>query len=179
MCMNTQTSRTFATFLLICTMPLSLSSADAISSMPASKRGLAVLPAAGVWLRLPVIPWPNWKPGHRGLDIQTPVDTEILSPAKGVVSWVGRIGKTIGITINAGSGIKHTITGVDSSLAIGQNVWQGEFIGWSITNQHCENLDCIHWSTRQNGRYIDPRWLLEPLIYRLPKRVDGLADTRF
>lgn len=129
----------------------------------------AVVPASGIWLRTPVIPWPNWQPGHRGLDIQAPADTEVFAPVKGQVSWVGRIGKNFGITINAGSFIKHTITGLDSPLNVGDQVWRGQFIGWSITSNHCGNLDCIHWSVRQNGRYIDPRWLLKPIIYRLPK----------
>ena len=138
----------------------------------------AVLPASGVWLRMPVIPWPNWKPGHRGLDIQAPADTEVFAPANAVVSWVGRIGKSSGITFDAGSSIEHTITGVESPLAIGERVRQGQFIGWAITNQHCENLDCIHWSVRQRGRYIDPRWLLKSIVYRLPRRADGLVGMR-
>ena len=148
------------------------------SALGTSQKATAVLPASGVWLRVPVIPWPNWMPGHRGLDIQAPADTEVFAPVTGEVLWIGRVGKTFGITIDAGSFIKHTITGIDSSLEIGQKVWRGQFIGWSIVNQHCENLDCIHWSVRQHGRYIDPRWLLKPVVYRLPTRVDGLADRR-
>ncbi len=100
-------------------------------------------------------------------------------PTTGIVIWVGRIGKTVGLTIDAGSSIKHTLTGVESELVIGQKVKQGQFAGWAITNQHCENLDCIHWSVRQKGRYIDPRWLLKPIVYRLPKRADALVDKRF
>lgn len=126
------------------------------------------LPASGTWLRLPVIPWPDWQPGHRGLDIQAPIDTEVFSPVNGEVIWTGRIGKNFGVTIAGPQMTKHTITGIDSKLEIGQKVWRGQFIGWSIASQHCENLDCIHWSVRQKGRYLDPRWLLKPIVYRLP-----------
>lgn len=129
-----------------------------------------VLPASGVWVRVPVIPWPNWKPGHRGLDIAAPIDTEVFAPATGKVIWVGRIGRNQGLTILTSSQVKHTLTGVESHLRTGKRVWAGQFIGWSITSQHCENLDCIHWSVRQNGRYLDPRWFLDPIIYRLPKK---------
>ncbi len=139
-------------------------------ALSVDQKRTAQVPASGVWLRTPVIPWPDWKPGHRGLDIQAPADTEVFAPVKGEVTWVGRIGKNFGITINAGSSIKHTITGVESPLEIGDAVFQGQFIGWSIISNHCENLDCIHWSVRQNGRYIDPRWLLKPIVYRLPKK---------
>lgn len=144
-----------------------LPSSQALST---TQKNLVVLPASGIWLRVPVLPWPNWKPGHRGLDIAAPQDTEIFSPVTGQVTWVGRIGKNLGVTITANSRIKHTITGVDSALKIGKQVWAGQFIGWSVVNQHCENLDCIHWSVRQNGRYLDPRWLSQPIIYRLPKK---------
>lgn len=140
------------------------------AALSTGQKGSAVLPASGVWLRVPVIPWPNWKAGHRGLDIQAPIDTEVFAPTNGQVTWVGRIGKSFGITIDAGSLIKHTIMGIDSPLKVGKKVWRGQFVGWAISNQHCENLDCIHWSVRQNGRYIDPRWLLKPIVYRLPKK---------
>lgn len=139
-------------------------------ALSTAQRELVVVPASGIWLRTPVLPWPNWKPGHRGLDIAAPIDTEIFSPVHGKVTWVGRIGKNFGITILAASNIKHTITGVESPLNIGKTVWPGQFIGWSSFSQHCENLDCIHWSVRQNGRYLDPRWLLQPIVYRLPKK---------
>lgn len=133
-----------------------------------SHPAIAVLPASGTWLRLPVIPWPDWQPGHRGLDIQAPVDTEVFSPIDGEIIWSGRIGRNFGVTIAGPLMTKHTITGIDSQLNIGQKVRRGQFIGWSITSQHCENLDCIHWSVRQKGRYLDPRWLLKPIVYRLP-----------
>lgn len=126
------------------------------------------LPASGTWLRLPVIPWPDWQPGHRGLDIQAPIDTEVFSPVKGSIVWAGRIGRNFGVTIAGPQMTKHTITGIDSNLEIGSAVRRGQFIGWSIASQHCENLDCIHWSVRQKGRYLDPRWLLKPIVYRLP-----------
>ena len=155
---------------LICILAVLVSAALAPSAaLSVDQKGTAVLPASGVWLRLPVIPWPNWKAGHRGLDIQAPPDSELFAPTTGQITWNGRIGKSFGITIDAGSNIKHTVTGIDSELKVGQKVWRGQFIGWAIVNQHCENLDCIHWSVRQNGRYIDPRWLLKPIIYRLPK----------
>ena len=140
---------------------------------------LAVLPASGVWLRTPKIPWPDWQPGHRGLDIAAPADTEVFAPIDGNVVWVGRIGKNFGITIKASAQIKHTITGLESPLAIGDKVSRGQFIGWSIISQHCENLDCIHWSVKQNGRYLDPRWLLKPIVYRLPTPLGGLVHTHF
>lgn len=168
---------TFRILLSLLLLPSLL--APPSSATTTSPKAQAVLPASGVWLRLPVIPWPNWKPGHRGLDIQAPADSEVFVPATGIVIWVGRIGKTVGITIDAGSSIKHTLTGVESELVIGQKVKLGQFAGWAITNQHCENLDCIHWSVRQKGRYIDPRWLLKPIVYRLPKRADALVDKRF
>lgn len=146
---------------------LSLHHSAEVSAAPA-----AGWPVRGHWLRLPVIPDPNWLPGHRGLDIASEVGTLVRSPAAGTVFWVGEVNYVPAITIRSTGGLKHTLQPVQSNLKVGEAVSRGEVIGTVSTGSHCR-ISCVHWSVREGRSYLDPRWLLPPSIYRLPIHARG------
>lgn len=130
----------------------------------------AVWPVRAQILRLPVIPSPNWKPGHRGLDVAAEVGTLVRSPVFGTVVWVGQINHLPIVTIQSRAGYRHTLLPVTTALAVGERVAQREVIGVVEESAHCIDRNCLHWGVKKNGRYFDPRWFLPALIFRLPPR---------
>jgi murein DD-endopeptidase MepM/ murein hydrolase activator NlpD len=136
----------------------------------ASPTSSAIWPVKGQLLRLPVIPFPNWKPGHRGLDISAESGTFVRSPVAGEVHWVGTINGIPGLSIRTSSDYRHTLSPVSSALNVGQQVFQGRLIGVVETSNHCGPMACLHWGVKKNGKYFDPRWFMSPLYVRLPPR---------
>jgi murein DD-endopeptidase MepM/ murein hydrolase activator NlpD len=116
-------------------------------------------------LRYPVIPFPNWKPGHRGIDQRAELGMAIRSPISGTVVWVGEVNGKSGVSVIDHHGFRHTLIPADSSLTVGDAVTRGDVIATVSTGSHC-SLTCLHWGMRKDGRYVDPRWYAPPLIYR-------------
>ncbi|MEY4322491.1 MAG: hypothetical protein RL410_272 [Actinomycetota bacterium] len=135
------------------------------SSATATGRWVA-WPLTGSILRLPVIPFPNWKPGHRGIDLAVGLGADIRAPATGTVSWVGSVNHIASITVVDRYGYRHTVLPIDTQLSVGDHVTRGEVLGTVATSDHCIRT-CLHWGIRKGRAYIDPRWLAPPLIYRL------------
>lgn len=103
-------------------------------------------------------PYPDWLPGHRGLDLAAPPGTEVRTPRTGIVAFVGRVGGTPVVVIRHGP-VRATYQPVDSPLAVGVTVTAGAVIGTVVAQgAHCV-VDCLHWGARLHERYIDPRLL--------------------
>ena len=149
---------TAALFALL--VPTTSSYASAATQPPKAQ-----WPARGTILRLPAIPWPNWKPGHRGIDIEMSLGDAVSSPVNGRVVWVGVVSHEPSISIVA-DGLKHTLVPVDSSLTKGDWVAAGESVGALTSSSHCGSRTCLHWSVRRGSDYLDPRWVAQPLLRR-------------
>lgn len=135
---------------------------------PSSLAPIVSWPIAGYIHRVPVIPNPNWLPGHRGIDLVPWHSELVFAPVTGEVTWVGKVDFEAGITIQDDVGRKHSLMQMESDLRAGDFVERGEVIGVISPSAHCDGKPCVHWGVREGGRYIDPRWLTEPLIFELP-----------
>lgn len=154
-----------AAALIVCLLPL-------LAPSGANAAPSADWPIGGAWVRLPVIPDPDWLPGHRGLDLAGYVGQLVRSPVSGNVFWVGEVNHVPAITIRSSGGLKHTLQPVRSNLAAGDPVSRGEPVGTISAGNHCR-VACLHWSVREGRQYLDPRWLLPPWVYRLPIHARG------
>lgn len=106
-----------------------------------------------------------WLSGHRGVDLRAAAGTEVLSPAAGVVSFVGKVVNRPVISINHGGGLLSSFEPVSSRLRVGDKVAKGQPIGTLSTGDgtggnagnapHCP-FDCVHWGVRLNRQYVDP-----------------------
>lgn len=132
-----------------------------------------VVPVKGRWLRLPVIPDPNWKPGHRGLDIQANTEQMVVAPRSGTVKFSNYINGVGSISIQTYDGYRHILTFIEPITEVNQKVRTGEQIGWVSEGGHCIRT-CVHWAVKHNGVYIDPRWLLPSMLVRI-KHAGGLG----
>lgn len=134
-------------------------------SEPLQAQDRALWPVRGQILRLPAIPWPNWKPGHRGIDLATESGSPVVSPAQGRVSWVGTVAGLPSVSV-VSAGLKYTMQPVNSTLAQGDWVGRGELVGTVAASGHCPMRGCLHWSVRRGADYLDPRWVAVPLVRR-------------
>lgn len=127
---------------------------------------LAVMEAAPSW-QWPVSPRPPvlrdfdpppkpWLSGHRGVDLGTAsVGAQVTSPAAGTVSFVGVVVDRPVITIDHGNGLRSSFEPVESSLAAGSAVGNGQVIG-TLLPGHCPAASCVHWGVRRGEEYVNP-----------------------
>jgi murein DD-endopeptidase MepM/ murein hydrolase activator NlpD len=97
-----------------------------------------------------------WLSGHRGVDLETADPAAaVVSPAAGTVSFVGVVVDRPVITIDHGGGLRSSFEPVDSPLAVGSAVTQGQVIGTTLPG-HCPSAGCIHWGVRRGEEYVNP-----------------------
>jgi murein DD-endopeptidase MepM/ murein hydrolase activator NlpD len=96
-----------------------------------------------------------WMSGHRGVDLAAASDrTPVTSPAAGTVSFVGVVIDRPVITIDHGSGLRSSFEPVESTLAVGSVVAEGQVVGTTIPG-HCAT-PCVHWGVRRGEDYVNP-----------------------
>lgn len=117
-----------------------------------------------------------WSAAHRGIDIAAPT-AEVVAPGGGEVTFVGVVVDRPVISIRHDNGLISSLEPIESDLAVGDPVSQGQVVGnISANQQHCDN-QCVHWGVRKpdawqigstlRDLYIDPAFLLgwsEPSI---------------
>lgn len=134
-----------------------------LAALRASAPGLVMtMPCAdGRVLRLASIPQPNWKPGHRGIDVACEEGEEVLAPASGTVTFAGVVVNRPLVVIDHGGGIVSALEPVEPGVAVGDRVRKGDVIGteWN-RGDHCA-IACVHWSVRVDGAYVNPLDYLE------------------
>lgn len=148
------------------------------ASVPAQPADGARLdaPVAGVLrvvnsFRAPTSPWAA---GHRGVDLEVAVGTEVLTPATGTVSFSGVVVDRGVVTITHPNGLRSSLEPVEPLVRIGDQVKAGQAIGLvSAVPGHCAPTVCLHWGVRRGATYLDPIGLLRGFgpIVLLP--IDG------
>lgn len=102
---------------------------------------------------------------HTGIDLGTPMNTELRSIGEGVVEKVfdgtGAIGKGVKIELENGT---HAIYGHmnDVSVKVGEKVHTGEFLGLSGNTGHSTGPH-LHFALNRNGEFIDPTPIADEL----------------
>ena len=117
-------------------------------------------PTSNVVLAEFAAPYPDWLPGHRGLDLDPGPDGRVYAPRAGTVTWRGQVGGIPVLVISHGV-TRSTYQPVVSSLARGTQVATGDPVGTLTGGGHCE-ANCLHWGLKIGDRYLDPRLLIWP-----------------
>ena len=101
--------------------------------------------------------------GHRGIDIAAPVGTTVVAPDDGVVTFAGKVGGRLFLTIDHGGGVTSTCSWLTSVLVRkGDRVLRGQPMattGWGHADLTVPHL---HFGVRLNGAYVDPLSYLAP-----------------
>jgi murein DD-endopeptidase MepM/ murein hydrolase activator NlpD len=93
-------------------------------------------------------------------------DTEILSPADGVVRFAGWVVDRPVLSIDH-EGVLSTFEPVEALVHKGEKVTRGQVIGRLSTGAHCS---CLHLGARQGENYLSPLAMLSivPAAVLLP-----------
>ncbi len=98
-----------------------------------------------------------WLPGHRGVDLEAPVGSEVRAPADGTVLAAGTVVDRGVVSIDHGN-LRSTFEPVEASVVPGQHVTRGEVIA-TVTEGHSPGP--LHWGARTGPKtYVDPLRLL-------------------
>ena len=131
---------------------------------PAPAAGLWTWPVAGPILRAFDPPDNPYGSGHRGIDIGTAVGTAITAPATGVVSFAGKVGGQLFLTIAHGGALQSTASWLTDVLVHkGDAVTQGQVVAHTGWGHAADPSPHLHFSVRLAGVYVDPLDYLAPI----------------
>lgn len=159
-------------------LPLLLGLFPAAASGPAAMPGSAP-PAwaiaggtpAGTWawpVVGPVIrdfdpPTDPYGSGHRGIDVAAAAGTPILAPEAGTVSFAGKVGGELFITLDHGGGLQSTYSWISATLVHkGDVVARGSQIGLTGQGHPGSLVPHLHFGVKLDGAYVDPMDYLSP-----------------
>ena len=108
-------------------------------------------------------PVKDWLPGHRGVDLQVPVDAKLLAPVAGRVIYAGDLAGRGVVSIEAANGIRSTYEPVQPLVSAGQMVGAGEPVA-TLAAGHDQNA--LHW-----GAKVGPKAYRDPLLFVLGSAV--------
>jgi len=95
--------------------------------------------------------------GHRGIDIAASVGSTIVSPAPGVVTFAGRVGGHLFVTIDHGRGWESTYSWISERLVSkGDAVASGAVIARSGWGHPGSEIPHLHFGVKLDDRYVDP-----------------------
>jgi murein DD-endopeptidase MepM/ murein hydrolase activator NlpD len=106
-----------------------------------------------------------WLAGHRGVDLAAVEGDRVLAPARGVVTFAGRVVDRGVVTVEHPDGRRSSLEPVAASVAAGHVVEAGDEIGEVTGRAHAgpdgTGADAVHWGVREGDVYLDP-WALLP-----------------
>ena len=95
--------------------------------------------------------------GHRGIDIATAMGSVVLAPDDGVVTFAGKVGGRLFLTIDHGAGVTSTCSWLTSVLVRkNDRVTRDQPVattGWGHADLTVPHL---HFGVRLDGAYVDP-----------------------
>jgi murein DD-endopeptidase MepM/ murein hydrolase activator NlpD len=106
--------------------------------------------------------------GHRGIDIAVPVGTVVTAPEMGVVSFAGRVGGELFVTLDHGGGLTSTYSWLSAALVRrGDAIARGESIARTGQGHPGSDVPHLHLGVRLADQYLDP------LLFLAPQSVSG------
>jgi len=117
-------------------------------------------------------PETSYGSGHRGVDYQVTLGQGVFAPADATVSFVGNVVNRQVLSLSHQGKVVSSYEPVCSSLVVGQEVAAGDLVAEVCEAsqdyaQHCLEILCLHFSTRQDGEYLSPLWFtgeLDPSV---------------
>ena len=102
------------------------------------------------------IPENKYASGHRGIDLLSIENSQVLAAEDGFISHSGFIYNRWTITVTHNS-FRTTYEPVKPIVKLGQKVKQGEVIGFLQTvGSHCFPKSCLHFGLKEGSTYFKP-----------------------
>ena len=124
----------------------------------------------------------RFAPGHRGIDYAVPSGTRVRAAGAGMVTFAGRIGDVLAVTIAHDQGFESTYSSLsDVYVEEGDLVHPGTWIG-AAGSAHPGGGDGLHLGIKRGDAYADPALFLggfdvsraihlAPLVWQPPGRM--------
>jgi murein DD-endopeptidase MepM/ murein hydrolase activator NlpD len=122
--------------------------------------------------------------GHRGIDIAAAIGTPVLAPAAGTVTFAGKVGGQLFVTLDHGGGLVSTYSWVSAALVHKNDVVAaGAAVALSGLGHPGSVVAHLHFGVKLDGAYVDPLGLLGPpnlvgLIHLAPLVASGFPVMR-
>ncbi|AEX46717.1 putative secreted protein [Corynebacterium diphtheriae INCA 402] len=111
-------------------------------------------------------PQHNWLKGHRGVDLDIPINGAVRAANSGIIAFAGKVAGKPVISIDHPDGLRTTYQPVTTALNTGDLVERGEIIG--VLAPSVDGFPGLHWGVLQGkDNYLNPLSLLEPLHIQL------------
>lgn len=125
-------------------------------------------------------PAPDWRPGHRGVDLPGVPGQRVYAAGDATVVFAGHLAGRPVVSLAHPGGLRTSYEPVRAAVRVGQPVTAQSVIG-SLEAGHpgCRAAACLHWGAMWGpasaARYVDPLGLvrstpirLKPLQGRVP-----------
>ena len=102
--------------------------------------------------------------GHRGIDIAVPVGSVIVAPEAATVTFAGKVGGELFVTLDHGGGLESTYSWLSSILVPKRDVVaRGQPIALSGRGHAGASVPHLHLGVKLNDVYQDPMAYLGPV----------------
>lgn len=163
-------------------LPLAIALVSAAPGNAIASTGTWPWPLVGPVVRGFEPPANPYGSGHRGIDIAALVGTPVLAPASGTVTFAGKVGGYLFVTLDHGGGLQSTYSWLSALLVRkGDAVAEGATIALSGTGHPGSTLPPhLHLGMKLDGEYVDPMAYLSPgsvvdLIWLAPIPASGVT----
>jgi murein DD-endopeptidase MepM/ murein hydrolase activator NlpD len=117
-------------------------------------------------------PAPNWKPGHRGVDLSGADGQPVYAAAPATVVFAGMLAGRPLVSLQHPGGLRTTYEPVRAAVRPGQRVDAATALGRLIPGHAgCGAAACLHWGAMwgpaSRADYVDPLGLLTTTPVRL------------
>ncbi|HEY6567959.1 MAG TPA: M23 family metallopeptidase [Actinomycetota bacterium] len=131
---------------------------------PAHAAGTWMWPVSGPIVRGFDPPASPYGSGHRGIDVASSLGTVVIAPAAGQISFAGKIGGHLFVTIDHGAGLESTYSWL-SSIAVkkGDVVEAGDTIAATGPGHATDVIPTLHMGVKLHDVYVDPLDYLGPV----------------
>ncbi len=117
-------------------------------------------------------PFPNWKRGHRGVDLSATAGQQVHAAGRGTVVFAGELAGRSLVSIAHPGGLRTSYEPVEPVVRPGEAVQRGTVIG-DVAAGHpgCAVAACLHWGAMwgpaARADYVNPLGLLASTPIRL------------
>lgn len=123
-------------------------------------------------LRVFDAPSPNWRPGHRGVDLAGEPGQPVYAAGEATVVFAGLLAGRPVVSLAHSGGLHTSYEPVRARVRAGQVVTSGAVIGELLAGHAgCPAAACLHWGAMwgpaSRADYIDPLGLLASTPVRL------------
>lgn len=117
-------------------------------------------------------PHPDWRPGHRGVDLAGKPDQPVYAAGAATVVFAGLAGGRPVVSLAHPGGLRTSYQPVRTSVRVGEQVTAATVVGELLTGHAgCPAPACLHWGAMwgpaSRADYVDPLGLLASTPIRL------------